>query len=543
MRSACVRSRRPELATAGAAAIVLACACGPERYVRSADREVEALLAERTAATVGDREASAARPEKRREAPPGPPPGEAAAPEAAEEVAAAAAKPLPATRTLSLSGALEVAIQSNREHKNEQESLYNTALALTGTRFAFSPQIGAALAYAFAGSNDGPESDSLNFSASLGQRLPWGGDVSLTTLSGVDLDSGDTTNSAVALTVSQPLLRGAGHEVAWEALTQAERSMVYAIRGFELFRESFSISVAQRFYDLVQQKQALENQRRNLEGFTFGRKQAEALFSVGRTSELEVLRARRSELTSQNSLIEAEESLRLALDRFRIFLGLSDTETVDVLDEEPEFVEVDFDPESAVEVALANRLDWLTRREQLEDARRGVRIAENGLLPDLGLSLGYTLNNGGGDLFPYDRLDDASYAAALTLDIPIQQVNERNAYRSSLLSLAQAERSLAQFKDDLVVEVRSRLRELERRKQSLEIQEQLIVDQERNASIAQLRFEQGNFSNRDVVEAQQALLDAQNALIREKVAYEIARLGLLQDLGILFIDEKGMWKE
>ena len=61
--------------------------------------------------------------------------------------------------------------------------------------------------------------------------------------------------------------------------------------------------------------------------------------------------------------------------------------------------------------------------------------------------------------------------------------------------------------------------------------------------IAQLRFEQGNFSNRDVVEAQQSLLDAKNALIEEKVAYEIARLGLLKDLGVLFIDEKGMWTE
>ena len=38
------------------------------------------------------------------------------------------------------------------------------------------------------------------------------------------------------------------------------------------------------------------------------------------------------------------------------------------------------------------------------------------------------------------------------------------------------------------------------------------------------------------------LLDAQNALIDEQVNYEIARLGLLRDLGILFIDETGMWK-
>ena len=58
-----------------------------------------------------------------------------------------------------------------------------------------------------------------------------------------------------------------------------------------------------------------------------------------------------------------------------------------------------------------------------------------------------------------------------------------------------------------------------------------------------MQFERGDLPNRDVVEAQQSLLEAQNSLVGEQVAYEIARLGLLRDLGILFIDEKGMFVE
>jgi len=46
-----------------------------------------------------------------------------------------------------------------------------------------------------------------------------------------------------------------------------------------------------------------------------------------------------------------------------------------------------------------------------------------------------------------------------------------------------------------------------------------------------------------VVEANQSLLDAQNSLINEQVNYEIERLQLLRDLGILFIDETGMGKQ
>jgi outer membrane protein TolC len=512
-----------------ALALLLVCGCTAESYTRDADRVVDEILRTRTQDTLGGREASVAHP--RETAPPTLPEPPAAAPGAG------------AVRVLSLADALEIAYRTNREHISRKEALYETALALNGEQFAYSPQVTAALSYIFAGSNTAPELHTSGVTAGLSQVLPWGGKAALVAASG--FEGGPLANlfsSSLSLQVSQPLLRGAGREVAWEGLVQAERSVVYAIRDYELYREGFSIDVASRFYDLVQQKQSLENQRRTLESQVFGRKQAEALFSVGRTPELEVLRAKRSELTSQNSAIEAEEGLKLALDRFRIFLGLPDGEAVDVHDEEPAFVEVHYEVESAVEVALANRLDWVNRLEQLEDARRGVRIAANGLLPDLALDLGYTRAGDGDPSFVGQRFENGSYHAGLTLSIPLQRTIERNAYRSAQYSLASAMRSVDEFKDNLIVSVRGTFRELARRKQSLEIQSELISDQQRNVKIAQLRFEQGNFSNRDVVEAQQSLLDAQNALIHEKVAYEIARLGLLKDLGILFIDEKGMWK-
>ena len=527
----CYRARvqLPRAHSLSAFALLLfsgACA-GPADYARDADRSVGQILDTGTQRTLGGRESSVAHPR------------EVIAPAPQNEPQPQGPRPV---QLLSLADSLEIAFRSNREQLAQKDSLYESALALTGTRYAYSPQISAALTYIFAGSNDGPETHGAGLDAGFSQLLPWGGKASLVASSVFDGGPDNSFSSSVGLQLTQPLLRGAGREAAWEGLVQAERSVVYAIRSFELFRESFSINVASRFYDIVQQKQSLENQRRNLESQVFGRKQAEALFSVGRTPELEVLRAKRSELTSQNSLIEAEEGLQLALDQFRIFLGLPDDVAVDVHDEEPAFVEVKYEVNSAVEVALENRLDWLNQEEQLEDARRGVRIAANGLLPDLALDLGYVRTGAPNPSFTNQAFESGAYHAGISLAIPLQQTTERNAYRSAELALASATRAVSEFKDNLMVSVRSTFRELARRKQSLEIQTELISDQERNVKIAQLRFEQGNFSNRDVVEAQQSLLDAQNALIHEKVAYEIARLGLLKDLGILFIDEKGMWK-
>lgn len=46
-----------------------------------------------------------------------------------------------------------------------------------------------------------------------------------------------------------------------------------------------------------------------------------------------------------------------------------------------------------------------------------------------------------------------------------------------------------------------------------------------------------------MTETQQGLLSATNELIQLQVDYVIARLVLLKDLGLLFIDDEGMWQE
>ncbi len=515
---------------------IVAGGCSANHYSRRADDSARSLLDSRDADVLGEREANTSYPAQRPAAPETVP-GE-------EPVAPLESEPAPAPRVIDLRQALAIAYTSSRQMIDQREALHLQALSLAGTRHDFAPQLALALSYIFVD----PEGDlDLNTSAasfSASQILPTGARLTLeaATSKTESEDSSPAYGSLVSLSLMQPLLRGGGHAVAYEPLIQAERNLVYAIREFELFREDFSIDVARRFYDLVNRKQSIENQQRNLENNEFGRRQAEALFAVGRGNELDVLRARRSELTAKNALLEAQETLHLAFDTFRIFLGLPESERVDVLPDAPPSIEVDYEVNSAVEVAFANRLDLLNRREQVEDVVRNVGLARNGLLPDLDLRLGTSyatadsISPGGRDL---ERSDSS---LSVTLGVPLDRVDERNAYRSAELALSRARRNLEEFEDQLRVTVQSSFRELTRRLESLEIQRQLIVDQTKNLRIAELRFERGELDNRDVVEANQSLLDAKNALIDEQVGYEIERLQLLRDLGILFVDENGMWK-
>ena len=50
-----------------------------------------------------------------------------------------------------------------------------------------------------------------------------------------------TVISALPISFVQPLLRGGGRAVTLEPLTQAERSLLYAVRAFALFRQQFFV--------------------------------------------------------------------------------------------------------------------------------------------------------------------------------------------------------------------------------------------------------------------------------------------------------------
>ena len=317
--------------------------------------------------------------------------------------------------------------------------------------------------------------------------------------------------------------------------------LAYALRTFERFRESYAIDVARRYYDLVEQKQSLANQQASLESLEFARRLAEAKYSLGEVREVEVLRARRAELNAQNDLLEQEEILLLEFDRFRVFLGLDKSIRLDVETSAPEFIPVLYDVESSIEVALANRLDRLTELDRLEDAERGLILVRDRLRASLNLDVGYTQTGDPDPSFIGQSLNRGGWNAGLTLDLPVNRFQERNDYRAAEIGYARTVRAFDQFDEDLVVGVRSRFRSLRRIELSLGIKRQAISAEERNLMQAQFLFERDEAGNRDVVEAQEALVAVQDDLIREQVNYEIGRLQLLRDLGILFIDEHGMW--
>jgi outer membrane protein TolC len=209
---------------------------------------------------------------------------------------------------------------------------------------------------------------------------------------------------------------------------------------------------------------------------------------------------------------------------------------------------LELDPEEAVRAALAHRLDLRSACGAVADAQRGVVVAADALRA--GLTLTVSGQAGGGRGLGASALPDAglrpdrgTYSAAALLDLPLERTAERNAYRAALIEVEQAVRSLQGLEDTVKLQVRTDLRDLIQARESYHIQVQAVELARRRVTSTQLFLEAGRAQMRDLLDAQDSLLTAQNALSSALVDYRVAELELQRDMGVLIVDEKGTWNE
>jgi outer membrane protein TolC len=298
--------------------------------------------------------------------------------------------------TLSLSDALALAVDNNREYQRRKERLYQSALALTSARHEFSPIFtglvtGRATREPVDGGVERFGEATTNFAVT--KLLATGARVTVGLSSNLlRYHTGDPRESATGLfnaSVVQPLLQGGGYGVTMENLIQAERDVIYAVRDYARYQKSFTIDRINEYYRLLQLRDTTQNQFQSYQRLTRLRERAEAFLQAGRMPAYQVDQARQDEISAQNDWLSARTDYALALDQFKLNLGIP--ADISVQPDPDELVrlrktgpvELGYDLETAQKTALRQRLDFMTARDQAEDAFRRIDVVKNSLLPAL----------------------------------------------------------------------------------------------------------------------------------------------------------------
>lgn len=457
-------------------------------------------------------------------------------------------------RDLSLEGAIEQAMKTSREYQRAKENLYSTALRLSNTRYAVGGRVTPSSITSADWSRDSNGNRTADVTTETGLTISklfkTGGRLTIDALNSVMLyytGRPELSFSQVSATVVQPLLRGFGrNSLEVEALTQAERDMVYEVRSFSLYQDEFMLRIVDDYFRLLQQKDNIRNRYTNYLGRVQSTKRLEAR-SKDRERLSDVDQARQAELTSKNNYVDAVSRYKALLDDFKIVLGLPLGENLQLVDELLDEVEQNglvpalLDPNVAYRLAVQKQKEILNYIEQFEDSQRSVRIAADRLKPGLTLIGNATLNS---ELpTDYTKFDASKVSAnlGLKLDLPLDRLPRANAYRAALVTFESELRTFTGRLDLLKRSIDAGLRTLVQRRLNYQIQQNALELADRRVLSTTLLLEAGRAEVRDLVDAQDAQISAQNAVTAALVDYQQTRLQLMLDIGALDTESAKFW--
>ncbi len=556
-----------------------------------------------------------------------------------------------------LEQAFHLTLTHCRSYQFQLENLYQFALSVTLQRFQFQPQFYAGMGPStgvigagFPGTNPtnvfsyrtkyapGGQLSSLNLGevAGVGKLFSTGGQLlagfanqlAFNFLGKTPIQP--TVQSALPLTFVQPFLKGGGRAVTLEALTQAERNLLYNIRLFARYRQEFFTNLTvgttftnpglfdpdPGFINVLQFLQTVENNQYNLAAF-------EQLLMVykelakGESSgitPLQVDQMESSVIGARLSLLNAKLNYRSQLDQLKVQFGLPPDVTISLdrsliigfkqtfdklykwaadprreladldrfVEEVPQLEDMEIDgrpvigtmyknaasytssPENRAlineteledlllageRVAMENRVDLMNARAQLYDAWRQIRFTANALKGVLNVSVTNQYITPTATTNPFGFLDQAKqFSLVLNTELPLVRVNERNNFRIAWINYQRQRRTLMNQEDNVKYGVRQEIRQLQVYYITYEIQKRLFVismrvkDQAQEQIVAPPQPGQNTVAlvaaqTNNLINFQSNFFGAQNNLVSTWTNYELYRLQLYRDLGIMPYDE------
>ena len=519
-------------------------ACSPEQYKAEADEEVYKIIDSKwqddfglkTNYTISDSNA----------------------PESPNDVEIA--EMIPESGVINLQQAVEIATKFNRQYQSQKESLYLSVLDLTLIRHQYARQWFGTIDGSYVddkGTGVGHDYDDVSIEASGGvdqQSLLLDGvlfniGIAIDWTRFLTGDPRTTLGSVLSGDVIVPLLGAGAGKVARENLTQAERTILYRIRTFNRYRKTFVVGIISDYYGVLQARDRVDITEASYKRLIDSTNQLKMEVKVGQRAPSDVDEAMQNLLSAENKLVRDRQSYEQALDEFKIRLSLA-TDANITLDqnelkalEEIGISQPEYTVAEAMEMALARRLDLANTRNSLEDAARKLVLAAEGLGVQLNLTGSSNVSSAPETKINNLQFQKGTYGLGFAADLPLDRKAERNAYREALISMEQRQRGYDDEFENVKLDVRQAYRDLVETAESYRIQKIGLELAERRVEEQELRLLYGRGIIRLLLETEDDLVLAQNALTGALVEHTIAKMSFFRDIGILQVKPDGMWEQ
>jgi outer membrane protein TolC len=445
---------------------------------------------------------------------------------------------------LTLDQCIEIALAQYPPLKNQRESVLAAESAHRAARGDFLPVLTVNAGYDLGDSIPSDQTQHGSFgSASVQKNFEYGGSLSVTGRTEKDdrLGRGEEYGSTVSANFQQPLLEGAGPEVAAAnvriseineditrmALTDAIRSHILTV-----IKQYNSVIEAERLLQV--RDEALKRSKESLE-------RTEALVKEGEQAAIDIATQELTVASGEEQVTQASNNYDSAIIQLRLFLGIPPDQDI-TLALNPE-VQIDFEldnpaftprlpnMEDAKRLALERRLDYLQRKRRLEVNEIAVVTSKNVLLPDLSLFGTLGLADSGSDLSGAFHVNEGDWVTGVQFEMPFGLVREKERHTQAQISLRQATNDLEQSRRVLLSRVDNTVRNVETSELRLVSAYKRVKSAMESEMGTQKQFEEGERNALDVALAREARTNAEADYVSLFLSYKNMLAELDYDIG------------
>ncbi len=351
----------------------------------------------------------------------------------------------------------------------------------------------------------------------------------------------------VSIAITQPLLRGAGLLPNRGPIIVAQRNLAQSRANFRRQVATVILNAVQQYWNVVEARDNLTVEQNLLAQAQKSYDHDKQALEKGALPPLDIYRSESEVASRRVTEIQAEYAVKQAEDLFRNAIAADIDPNIRALDldltqnPEPSDQLLTVDIASELQKALANRPDLEAQRLQLSSDDLNIKIAHNGLKPQLSLTLNYsgaglnTTTNG-----PFlEALDQTfgfsqpTYGGGLTLNLPIRNYAAKSAFASAEVNKRRDLYSDRQIREQITLDVANAVHQLEQSKLSMEAAKIALNLAQKNLQAEQRKYELGAETLYVLLQTQSELAQAEQSAIQAQVGYQLAVASVYYSTGEL----------
>ncbi|HEV2348420.1 MAG TPA: TolC family protein [Terriglobia bacterium] len=354
--------------------------------------------------------------------------------------------------------------------------------------------------------------------------------------------------TSLNLSFTQPLLRDRGFFPNRAPIVIAQRNLAESRATFQTSVNDTIQQVVIQYWNTVQAREGLAVQHKALDLAEATYKQQKRALELGAIPPLDIYRSESEVATRRVAVIQSEYALKQAEDQLRRTIGADLDNYFRALDleltekPEPSGELVSLDEATALQRAMTRRPEFEALHESLANDETSIRLAHNGLLPDLRLNGFYSSSGLGGNQFDITTTPPAlisrggfgdalgqvfgfgfpTYGFTMTLNLPIKNRAAQADLGNALVTRRRGLYLERQLHQAVTLEVANVIHQLEEAKLALAAAGIARDLAQKTLEADQRKYDLGTETIFFVLDAQNALAQAELNYLQAEVTYDLA---------------------